>query len=146
MIASIIATPIPLSFRPTLTRGVPPSTERMELPPHSTRPTLPSRRSPKITLIILILTLPSLILWRWATYHPLIPVLPHSIELLRVAGLATLDTPQPQRVSSRLYRRWNTRLLTLNHQRHLIRQALHLFHHGFLKSLLISFQPSFHLF
>ena len=143
MVSSTIATTMTLSLGPTLTLCIPSSTKWMELPLLHVLTTLNSRRRSRIVnLSILRLSLTSLVLLMWTTVFPLITVLSTSTKLMSMARLATLNTPQPRCMSTRVNRRRRTRLLALDHQRHLIHKTLHLLNHGLLKSQLASTQPS----
>ena len=117
MISSTITTPVVLTFGPTLSLCMPPSTKRMELLSLHILTTMTSRRRcPIVTLSILKLSLTSLVLWRWTTVHSLIPVLSIPIKLISVTRLATLNTPQSRSMPTRFNLRRRTRLWTNNHQ------------------------------
>ena len=95
MISSTITTPIALTFEPTLTLCMPPSTKRMKLCSlHILTNLSPRRRSPIVTLSMLNLSSTPLVLWRWTTVHSLIPVLSTPTKQTSVTRLATLNTPQ----------------------------------------------------
>lgn len=87
----------------------------MELFRHTIMPILSSRKPPEIILAILILSLPSLVRWRWTPYYLLITILSHPTKLLCMSGLVELDIAQPRHVSQ-IYHWWKISLLTLNHQ------------------------------
>lgn len=72
----------------------------MEHLPHTILPLWSSKRPLKITMAILMWSLPSMVWWRWIPCHFLISILFHHTKLLHVSKLATLDTPELQRVIS----------------------------------------------
>ena len=95
MVSPTITTPIIMSFRPTLTLCMPPTTKMMEFLPLRILTNLSSRRRPPIVIVsILNLPLNSLVWWRWTTIVYLITHLPTSTKLPSMSKLATLKTPQ----------------------------------------------------